>query len=106
MNDSHWTASEKKIARRVFEGAVQSELAQLISEFKAKAAVTEDSQTLWEIRDWLNKRQREIDSEYDYRYSQLVFVFARLVRSGRIRMEELAGLSEQKLAEIQFVSER
>lgn len=106
MIDSIWTNSEKKLARKVFDAAVERELSQLVEEFKRKAAATSDVETLWEVRDWMNRRQREIDSEFDFRYSQLIFVFARLVRTRKIEIAELNGLSEQKLAEIQFIAER
>ena len=105
MIDAIWTAAEKKVAHRVFDVAVQRELSQLISEFKSKAAATNNTEALWEIRYWLDKRQREIDAEFDYRYSQLIFVFALLVRSGKLKLEDLAGLSEQKLAAIKFIAE-
>ena len=41
--------------------------------------------------------------KYDYRYSQLILVFSRLLREGRIREEQLAGLSEEKLSYIRRV---
>jgi len=106
MIDSVWTNVEKKIARRVFDAAVEREFSHLISEFKSKAASTTDTETLWDIRDWLNKRQSEIDGEFDYRYSQLIFVFANLIRTRKINIDDLAGISEQKLAEILFLTER
>lgn len=106
MIESMWTNSEKKLARKVFDAAVERELSQLVEEFKRKAAATSDVETLWQVRDWMNRRQREIDNEFDFRYSQLIFVFARLVRTRKIEIAELNGLSEQKLAEIQFIAER
>lgn len=106
MIDAVWTNAEKKIVRRVFDAAVQQELSELISEFKSKAAATNNTETLWEIRDWLDQRQRQIDREFDFRYSQLIFVFARLVSAGKLKLGDLAGLSEQKLDEIKFIAER
>ena len=105
MIDAVWTNAEKKVAHRAFDAAAQREFSQLIFEFKSKAAATNNIETLWEIRDWLDKRQREIDAEFDYRYSQLIFVFALLVRSGKLELEDLAGLSEQKLVAIKFIAE-
>jgi hypothetical protein len=40
------------------------------------------------------------DRKYDYRYSVLTDVFARLFREGRVSEEELKGLGEEKLAYI------
>ena len=106
MIDSIWTNSEKKLARKVFDAAVERALSQLVEEFKRKAAATSDVESLWKVRDWMNRRQREIDNEFDFRYSQLILVFAKLVRARKLEMAELNGLSEQKLAEIQFIAER
>ena len=100
MHDLVWTNAEKKIARLAFDTAVSEELNSLISEFKRKAAATKEATDLWEIRDWLNDRQREIDHEYDYRYSQLVFIFARLVEKDKIKLDQLSDLSEDKLSKI------
>jgi hypothetical protein len=38
VNDSRWSASEKKIARRAFDAALDNALAKVMAEFKAKAA--------------------------------------------------------------------
>lgn len=40
---------------------------------------------------------------YDYRYSQLIFVFVGLLREGRINEEQLHGLSEEKLSYIERI---
>ena len=100
-----WTAGEKKLARSVFDKDVRSELAEFISQFKAKADAVQNVKSIWIIRDWLDKREREIDAEYDFRYSQLIRVFANLVRTGRLDLSELAGLSEGKIMAIKQISE-
>ena len=97
MHDLVWTIAEKKIARLAFDTAVSEELNSLISEFKRRAAAIKETADLWEIRDWLTSRQGEIDHEYDYRYSKLIFVFARLVGKDKIKMYQLSGLSEDKI---------
>ena len=38
MSDGTWKTSEKKIARRVFDAALQSELAEIMARFKLRAA--------------------------------------------------------------------
>ena len=103
MAHSTWSAAEKKIARRVFEAAVDRELQALLAEFKAKATSIQDPTSIWPIRDWLDRRQREIDSEFDFRYSVLVSVFGRLVRDGRVSIDDLEGLDEDKLAQIRLI---
>lgn len=97
---TEWTASEKKIARRVFEAALQRELAELLLAFKAKAANAKGPEDMWSIEKFLFKSRHAIDSKYDYRYSHLHSVFGRLLREGRIFEEDLSGLSNVNLQRI------
>lgn len=104
MHGTTWTASEKKIARRVFEAALQRELADVMAEFKASAANAKTPEDMWVVQEYLAHTQREIDSKYDYRYSQLNLVFGRLLREKRIEENELKGLAEEKIAYIRHVA--
>lgn len=97
MYDLKWSAAEKKLARSVFEAALTAELAETMAEFKAKAAALAEPQQMWALQQYLERKQREIDRKYDFRYSQLPWVFGELIRQGRIQETELAGLSEEKL---------
>lgn len=105
MQNFDWSAAEKKIARKAFDSAVQAELHEFVLEFKAKASSVQEVESVWKIRDWVDKKQREIDAEYDYRYSQLIFVFARLVKSGKLNLANLSGLSDDKIQAIKHLSE-
>jgi hypothetical protein len=100
MSATEWSASEKKIARRAFDAALDRELAEVMAKFKDKAARAETPEDMWAVKQYLERAQREIDSKYDYRYSQLDFVFGRLLREKRIEERELAGLAEEKLNQI------
>ena len=59
---------------------------------------------LWRLEDYLRERRKQIGSRYDYRYSMLPFVFAELIGAGRLREEELRGLSEEKLTHIRSLA--
>jgi hypothetical protein len=100
----HWSDGEKKIARRVFEGALAAELAEVMADFKVRAAAVVAPDDMWSIQEHLLHTRREIDQKYDYRYSQLLFVFGSLVREGRVQEAELTGLSEDKLALIRRIA--
>jgi hypothetical protein len=100
----NWSDREKKIARRVFEAALTAELAEVMADFKAKAAAAIEPDDMWSIQEHLFHTRREIDQKYDYRYSQLLLVFGRLVREGRVQEADLAGLSEDKLAAIRRIT--
>jgi hypothetical protein len=98
MTREHWTASEKKIARRVFDAAVQRELAEIMAELKARAAAATSPAEMWAIEDYLRSVRHELDRKYDYRYSQLPIVFGLLLREARIAPSDLEGLAEDKIA--------
>lgn len=94
---STWSAEEKRIARKAFDAALKRELEDVIQEARRRAAsITQPSQ-LWELEDYLTRRRREIDRTCEYRYSVLLVVFAMLIRQGRLREQDLLGLSEDKL---------
>lgn len=104
MHGATWTESEKKIARRVFEAALQRELADVMAEFKARAANAKTPEDMWAVQEYLASTRREIDSKYDYRYSQLDLVLGRLLREKRIDEHELKGLAEEKLVSMRRVA--
>lgn len=97
---NEWSASEKKIARRVFDAALHSELEEVMRAFKSKAANAAEPDDMWDTEEYLTKSRNAIDRKYDYRYSKLEFVFGHLLREGRISEEQLSGLSEDKIQHI------
>jgi len=104
MEQKKWSGAEKKAARQVFDAALQAELSEMLSEFRASAARAVTSEDMRVIADHLVVQRREIELKYDYRYSQLLSVFGRLVREKRIREAELKGLSEEKLSFIRRIA--
>ena len=104
MDNMRWSDAEKKIARRVFDQALQRELDEVIQEVKQMALDIKEPSDLWKIEEYLTRRRKAIDSDYDYRYSQLPLVFGVLVRRGRIRVQDLQGLDEEKLAFVRVMT--
>ncbi|KGM32380.1 hypothetical protein [Inquilinus limosus] len=100
MPDRKWSPSEKKIARRAYDAALGVALARILAEFKAKAAQAATPSEMWDLEDYLRRQRRHIDTLFDYRYSQLTFVFAAAIREGYMDESSLAGLSEEKLEPI------
>lgn len=105
LHQTKWTPSEKAIARKVYDEALQRELAAITQEAKRRAATLQTPAELWELEDYLTESRKKINQKYDYRYSVLPLVFAQLVREGYIRIEELRGISEDKLAYVRMVAE-
>lgn len=100
MSDETWKTSEKRIARRVFDAALQSELAELMATFKSRAANAKEVDDMWRIERYLAQARRDIDHKYDFRYSQLEMVFGCLLRERRITEQDLDGLDDDKRANI------
>ena len=98
MHDLKWSPADKAHSRSLFEQALNAELAETLVALKAKAAAASEPDDMWAIHDYLGARRRDIDRKYDYRYSQLifVFVFGVLLREARIQESQLCGLSQDK----------
>ena len=96
IHDLKWSKAEKALSRRLFEQALHAELAETLADLKAKAAAASEPDDMWAIHELLGARRRDIDRKYDYRYSQLIFVFGVLLRESRIQESQLFGLSQDK----------
>jgi hypothetical protein len=97
MFDLKWSQSEKRIARRAFEQALDRELTALIQETKKRVNQVSTADELWEVEHWLTERRREVDETYDYRYSVLPVVFAKLLRRRTLSDSDLNGLGREKV---------
>jgi hypothetical protein len=105
MHDEKWSRSEKTIARRAYDDANDRELTALADEVRRRANAIAEPHHIWALHNFLTRSRKEIDQKYDYRYSQLVFVFARLIFDGWLSEAELTGLAEEKLARIKSMLE-
>ena len=100
QRDLTWSRSEKVIARKAFDAALERELHEVIQEAKQRASRIRQSSDLWDLEHYLTRRRKEIDRKYDYRSSKLTHVFGKLLLEGRLGEEELRGLREDKLKSI------
>jgi len=97
--EKKWTKSQKVHARRLFDLALSREYAILISTINSMEIKTRDE--VWELYAILRKKRKELNNKYDYRYSQLIFVFAQLVRGGYLSLDELEPISKEKQKQIE-----
>lgn len=74
-------------------------------EAKKRAEKVRQPSDLWDLERYLTARRTQIDRQFDYRYSVLIFVFGDLIRRGRLNEQELQGLGEEKLASIRRYAE-
>jgi len=97
MREWTWSGTEKIAARKAFDLALRKELDSAINEAKERAARISEATELWELEEWLGKRRRKIDSTFDYRYSVLPEVFAGLIFSGLLTVDQLNGIAPEKV---------
>ncbi|MGA2496424.1 MAG: hypothetical protein ABSH20_01710 [Tepidisphaeraceae bacterium] len=101
MESETWSQTEKKAAHAAFEQAYARECKAIAGNVRARAERLDDPAELWKLTGYLLGRRREIDEKYDYRYSVLITVFARLVHEGWLTLDDLKGLREDKIRRIQ-----
>jgi hypothetical protein len=104
MQNLTWSAKEKQVARSVFERTALQEERELLEYFKSKSAKLENMEGLRALQYEMQEAERKHQQKYDFRYSQLIIVFGRLVREGRIETEALKGLSEEKVEYIDRIA--
>jgi Photoprotection regulator fluorescence recovery protein len=100
QNEPIWSRSEKAIARKAFDAALDQELHEVIQEAKKMASQIKQSSDLWDLEHYLTERRKEIDRKYDFRGSRLTDVLGRLLYENRLGDEDLRGLREDKLKSI------
>ncbi|HTL89686.1 MAG TPA: hypothetical protein VL134_09810 [Leptolyngbya sp.] len=98
--DVEWSKTEQEVSRSAFDRAYQREVEALIQEVSERASTVTQSSDVWQLHDFLSTKRHDMDGKYDYRYSVLIFVFARLVKEKWLAIDELAGLEADKLAKI------
>jgi hypothetical protein len=100
FRDFKWSTRDKKIARAAYEKAYKAEMRQIHEAVYKKVKDFRDENDVWRLHDYLTRKRREIDKKYDYRYTVLILVFARLLREGHIVEKDLEGLSQDKISKI------
>jgi hypothetical protein len=99
-NHVPWSPAEKKAARRAFDDALRRHLSAIIAEAKRRMANVVDPSDLWELEAYLTESRKTVDRLYQYRYSDLLRVFAILVRDGWLKETDLVGLQPDKIAKV------
>ena len=100
-----WSKQEKEIARKAYEAAYNRKCTTIAKNVHIITTDIKKPSNLWAIHDFLTEKRKETDEKYDYRYSVLLWVFSRLIYEGWARMEELSGLSDEKLESIKLIVE-
>lgn len=100
-----WSKQEKAIAHQAYKAAFNRECATVLKEVQRMTGECDDPSSLWEIHDYLRKKLKKIEQKYDFRYSVIISVFARLICDGWLTKEDLAGIDEDKVQRIAEIAE-
>lgn len=95
-----WTAAEKKVARRAFDQALGRHLTAITAEAKRRMANVVHPTDLWELEAYLTQSRKSVDRIYQFRYSDLLRVFAVLMRDDWLKEADLVGPQPEKIADI------
>jgi hypothetical protein len=106
MNELKWSKPEKVAAKRAFDTAYQRECEALARKLKEMIAAAREPVDIWRIHDFLTTQRKQFDERYDYRYSVLILVFARLLREGWLEETGVEGLGEDKVEKIKYLANR
>ncbi len=106
MFELQWSSTEKQVARRAFDAALEREKDALLLETRARAANICKIEDVWALEHWLTRRRQEIDAKFDYRYPVLPIVFGHLIHEGSIGERDLNGLAPEKLECIRGIAQR
>jgi hypothetical protein len=98
--DITWSKTEKAVARMAFDLAYRRECEAITKGINDMIHDMANPGNIWRLHDFLSEKREEIDAKYDYRYSVLIFVFARLMKEGWLEASDLGGLHEDKVARI------
>lgn len=104
INYDKWSKNEKSIARAAFDKAYEKECHQIIGKLREKSLKLSDPEDIWEFHDYLSEIRKEIDKKYDYRYSVLIMVFSILLKQQWLKIDDLEGLSADKIEKIKSLA--
>jgi hypothetical protein len=104
VSKGEWSTMEEQLAQKAFRIAYEREIEALIGEVRDRSSSIAQINDLWNLHDFLSARRHDIDGKYDYQESALIFVFARLLKEGWLKIDELDGLSADKRTKIAALS--
>ena len=100
--EAKWSPAEKKVARKAYDAAFYRQCAAITEKAKQMLASSSPPYGVWKLHDYLSRERRKVDLRYDYRYSVLISVLAALLREKWLSKADLAGLSEDKIEQIEY----
>ena len=98
-----WSKSDKKIARELFELAKKRDYEDLLKLIQLKSQNFITPQSICDLEYLEEIKAKEFDQKYDYRYSILDDVFAKLILENLLNLNDLKLLSKEKQEQIKNI---
>ena len=99
-SDVTWSRTEKAVARRAYDAALERELREVMEDARQRASRMRQPSDVWKLEQYLTQRRKEIDRKYQFRASHLTQVLGELLHEKRISERELRGLHEDKMKSV------
>jgi hypothetical protein len=99
-----WSDAEQGIARTAFETAYSRAVTRLVASVQTQASSLSDASSVWALHDFLSIERHTIEGRFDFRLDGILFVFASMVKDQLLQLEELEGLTADKLAKVSAMS--
>jgi Photoprotection regulator fluorescence recovery protein len=104
VTEIDWTETEQEIAQQAFDRAYERETKALVEHIRQGVSEVKRLDDIWSLHDFLSARRHDLDGKYDYRFSVLIFVFASLLKEGWLSLDDLNGLTVDKIAKIKSLA--
>jgi hypothetical protein len=95
-----WSEAEQAIAKQAFDRAYGRAIEQLIQTVQRRSSALSSAEAVWELHDFLSIERHTVEGRFDFRLEGILFVFASLVKDDLLQLDELQGLTADKLAKI------
>jgi hypothetical protein len=95
-----WSEAEQAIAKQAFDRAYGRAIEQLIQTVQNRSSALSSAEAVWELHDFLSIERHTVEGRFDFRLEGILFVFASLVKDDLLQLDELQGLTADKLAKI------
>ena len=92
----NWTKAEKELARELFQTIRKREFEKLTLDIQNKSSIIENENDIWNLREFLNEKEKEMDSKYDFRYSVLIDQFIFFINDSLLSLDEISSFSKEK----------
>ncbi len=98
--DTGWSTEEKQIVENILAQAYDRDVSLTINHVRQKVTNLTNIEELWQVHDFLSSKRYDLDGKYDSRESMLIFTLSQLIKENVITLQDLDGLTKNKLAKI------